>query len=54
MSKVVSNGNGRIKFPINEPCENKINEQQYNQNIKAIRSILKGNFKESCFRFIIN
>jgi len=29
------------------PCENKINEQQYNQNIKAIRSILKGNFKES-------
>ncbi|MGB2305390.1 MAG: excinuclease ABC subunit UvrC [Flavobacteriaceae bacterium] len=29
------------------PCENKITEQQYNQNIKAIRSILKGNFKES-------
>lgn len=29
------------------PCENKMTEQQYNQNIKAIRSILKGNFKES-------
>ena len=29
------------------PCENKITEEQYNQNIKAIRSILKGNFKES-------
>ena len=29
------------------PCENKITEQQYNQNIKAIHSILKGNFKES-------
>ena len=29
------------------PCENKMTEQQYNENIKAIRSILKGNFKES-------
>tara|TARA_B100000767_G_scaffold209696_1_gene196676 strand:+ start:18908 stop:20713 length:1806 start_codon:yes stop_codon:yes gene_type:complete len=29
------------------PCENKMTEQQYNQNIKAIHSILKGNFKES-------
>ena len=29
------------------PCENKMTEQQYNQNIKTIRSILKGNFKES-------
>jgi len=29
------------------PCENKMTEQQYNQNIKAIRSILKGNFKDS-------
>ncbi len=29
------------------PCENKMSEQQYNYNIKAIRSILKGNFKDS-------
>ena len=29
------------------PCENKITEQQYDQNIQAIRSILKGNFKDS-------
>jgi excinuclease ABC subunit C len=29
------------------PCENKMTEQQYNQNIKAIRSILKGNFRDS-------
>jgi 4-hydroxyphenylpyruvate dioxygenase len=25
MSKVMSNGNGRIKFPINEPAEGKKN-----------------------------
>ncbi len=29
------------------PCENKMTERQYDQNIKAIRSILKGNFKDS-------
>jgi 4-hydroxyphenylpyruvate dioxygenase len=27
MSKVMSNGNGRIKFPINEPAEGKKNHK---------------------------
>jgi 4-hydroxyphenylpyruvate dioxygenase len=27
MSKVMSNGNGRIKFPINEPAEGKKKSQ---------------------------
>lgn len=33
------------------PCENKISEALYNENIKAIRNIIKGNFKESLQRF---
>ncbi|MCH1538637.1 MAG: excinuclease ABC subunit UvrC [Flavobacteriaceae bacterium] len=33
------------------PCENKMTEHQYDQNIKAIRSILKGNFKDSLHDF---
>jgi 4-hydroxyphenylpyruvate dioxygenase len=28
MSKVMSNGNGRIKFPINEPAEGKKNHKE--------------------------
>ena len=33
------------------PCENKMTESQYDQNIQAIRSILKGNFKDSLHDF---
>ena len=33
------------------PCEDKISEELYNENIKAIRNIIKGNFKESLQRF---
>jgi excinuclease ABC subunit C len=33
------------------PCENKMTERQYDQNIQAIRSILKGNFKDSLHDF---
>jgi len=33
------------------PCEGKYDEESYNQNIDAIRNIIKGNFKESLSRF---
>lgn len=33
------------------PCEGLYSEQQYNENIDAIRDIVKGNFKESLNRF---
>ena len=33
------------------PCENKISEESYTENIKAIRNIIKGNFKESLQQF---
>lgn len=33
------------------PCEAKYSETEYNQNIEAIRNILKGNFKDSLARF---
>ena len=33
------------------PCENKVSEEQYQQNIVAIREIIKGNFRESLEQF---
>ncbi len=33
------------------PCEQKINEELYNQNIAAIKNIVKGNFKSSLDQF---
>lgn len=33
------------------PCEAKFSEKAYNENIDAIRNIIKGNFKESLHRF---
>ncbi|NND62002.1 MAG: excinuclease ABC subunit UvrC [Flavobacteriaceae bacterium] len=33
------------------PCEAKQTEEDYNQNIEAIRNIIKGNFKDSLNRF---
>ncbi len=33
------------------PCEGKYSETQYNENIEAIRNIIKGNFKESLSHF---
>ena len=33
------------------PCEDKIDANQYDDNIKAIRAIIKGNFKESLLQF---
>ncbi len=33
------------------PCEDKITAAQYDQNIKAIRAIIKGNFKDSLQQF---
>ncbi|MEM7084770.1 MAG: excinuclease ABC subunit UvrC [Bacteroidota bacterium] len=33
------------------PCEAKFGEEAYNENIDAIRNIIKGNFKESLHRF---
>lgn len=33
------------------PCEAKFTEAAYNENIEAIRNIIKGNFKESLHRF---
>lgn len=33
------------------PCEDKQSEEEYNENIGAIREIIKGNFKESLHRF---
>jgi excinuclease ABC subunit C len=33
------------------PCEAKFSEAAYNDNIEAIRNIIKGNFKESLHRF---
>lgn len=33
------------------PCEDLQQEEEYNQNIDAIRNIIKGNFKESLVRF---
>ena len=33
------------------PCENKIDVNQYDENIKAIRAIIKGNFKDSLLQF---
>jgi len=33
------------------PCESKFSEEAYNENIDAIRNIIKGNFKESLYRF---
>ncbi len=33
------------------PCEAKFSEDAYNENIEAIRNIIKGNFKESLHRF---
>ena len=33
------------------PCEDKIDVNQYDENIKAIRAIIKGNFKDSLLQF---
>ena len=33
------------------PCEHKYSEEKYNENIEAIRNIIKGNFKESLYVF---
>ena len=33
------------------PCEDKIDAAQYDENIKAIRAIIKGNFKDSLLQF---
>ena len=33
------------------PCEDKIDATQYDENIKAIRAIIKGNFKDSLLQF---
>ena len=33
------------------PCEDKVSEAEYDENIKAIRSIIKGNFKDSLQNF---
>jgi len=33
------------------PCEDKIDESQYDENITAIRAIIKGNFKASLLQF---
>ena len=33
------------------PCEDKIDANQYDENIKAIRAIIKGNFKDSLLQF---
>ena len=33
------------------PCEDKIKQEEYDQNIKAIRAIIKGNFKDSLQNF---
>jgi excinuclease ABC subunit C len=33
------------------PCEDKYSEEKYNENIEAIRNIIKGNFKESLHVF---
>jgi len=33
------------------PCEDRFSEKEYNENINAIRDIIKGNFKESLGRF---
>ena len=33
------------------PCEDKIEASQYDENIKAIRAIIKGNFKDSLLQF---
>ena len=33
------------------PCESKVNEEEYNQNIAAIRDIIKGNFRRSLDQF---
>ena len=33
------------------PCEDKQSEKDYEENISAIRNIIKGNFKESLYRF---
>ena len=33
------------------PCESKVNEDEYNQNIAAIRDIIKGNFRRSLDQF---
>lgn len=33
------------------PCEDKIDANRYDQNIKAVRAIIKGNFKESLLQF---
>lgn len=35
------------------PCEAKVEHEEYEENIKAIRSILRGNFKDSFERFKI-
>ena len=33
------------------PCEDKVSQEEYDENIKAIRSIIKGNFKDSLQNF---
>tara|TARA_B100001059_G_scaffold100683_1_gene100369 strand:+ start:20532 stop:22325 length:1794 start_codon:yes stop_codon:yes gene_type:complete len=33
------------------PCESKVSEEEYNQNIAAIRDIIKGNFRRSLNQF---
>lgn len=33
------------------PCEALFSEKEYNENIEAIRNIVKGNFKESLYKF---
>ena len=33
------------------PCEDKVSQAEYDENIKAIRSIIKGNFKDSLQNF---
>ena len=33
------------------PCVDKISAEQYDENIKAIRAIIKGNFKDSLQQF---
>ena len=33
------------------PCEDKFSEEAYQENIEAIRNIIKGNFKESLNQF---
>lgn len=33
------------------PCENRQEEADYNENIDAIRQLVKGNFKDSLQRF---